>query len=400
MSSSAMVQARADRFPIGDTLTLNQLRSDPVGIPALLREKEPVTWVPEAEAWCVSSHALTAEIYRSPDRFIKDFPGSSEKAHGDTMLTMDEPEHSLHRAPFNASLRPSFVRDHLAAMIDVHVNELLDELGNTTSADLVSELSAPLALRVIRDGFGFDFPDDSFLKTLLEHFMDALQTDADAAAWARMAESRSKIVPAVMRALQNHGNTVIGTLNDNRGPEHTDDLVVANILGLILGGAETTATMVGTTLWALLMHPAALEEVRADRSLVETAAREAMRWQPTFGLNVRAAAEDTELAGVKIKAGERVWPLLMGANRDPAAFTEPNKFDVHRKDLKKSLAFGLGVHLCIGQNLATSTTVSAVNACLDRLTGLRLDPDRPVEPGSFEFHRLPRLDVHWNATRS
>lgn len=398
MATSTDVTSRATDFPLGNSLTLAALREDPVGLTDRLRNEEPVTWVPGADMWYVSQHALAVQIYRDTDSFIKDFPSSMEKIHGDTMLTLDEPGHSKHRTPFNHAFRPSFVAENYTGMIDGHVNSLIDALQGQNRADLVSTFTTRFGLRVVRDVLGFDFPDDHAMETLLDDFTKAVITGADADLRGPLHEQRDNLlVPAVLRAIKSSRATVLGTLNQHRPEEFTDDIVVANVLALVLGGSETTATMASTTLWALLSHPEVLEEVRADRSLLEAAAREAVRWHAPLGISLRAAAKDTEIGGVQIKAGERVYPLIMAANRDQRAFTEPEKFDIHRRDGKKSVSFGMGVHFCIGQNVALAATLSALNGILDRFQGLRLDPDHPSEPTGFELHTLKSLNVTWDA---
>lgn len=391
--------SRAQRFPIGWSLKLEDLRRDPIGIPVLLRTEEPVTWCPDGQCWFVSSRALVEEIVRDLDRFSADFDDSPERiALGRTMLTTEGPAHTVHRAPFDATLRAGHVRQNYNAIIDRHLHELLDGLtGN--SGDLMAELAVPTALRVVRDVLGFGFPDDRALKELLHGLALAMRCDAGTDVRAEATAAREAFAPEVLRALEVAGttapSTVLGTVARHRTPDLTDELIVTNTINLIFGGADTTATIVSTVLWTLLSHPEALDEVRANRDLIGAAVREAIRRHPTFGLMIRAARKDTEIGGVEIKAGEQIHPLLVGANRDPAAFANPDVFDMHREDARKSLSFGFGVHFCIGQNIAKLTAERAVDVCLDRLEGLRLDPERPSHPEGFEIHRLPRLDVRW-----
>jgi cytochrome P450 len=397
MATSTQGASRSTEFPLGNSLTLNDLRREPVDLTARLRDEEPVTWVPGVDIWYVCNHSLAAQLYRDTENFIKDFPSSAEKLHGDTMLTLDEPGHSQHRTPFNHAFRPSFVAENYTDMIEGHVQALAGDLRDVNEADLVQTFTTLFGLRVVRDVLGFDFPDDRAMETLLDDFTKAVITDADSDLRGPVDEQRSKLIPAVMQAIESSRATVLGTFNRNRPEDYTDDMVVANVLALVLGGSETTATIVGTTLWALLMHPEVYEEVRADRTLLPAAAREAARWHAPLGISLRAAAKDTEIGGVQIKAGERVYPLIMAANRDPEAFQDPEIFDIHRRDGKKSVSFGMGVHFCIGQNVAIAATLSALNFFLDHFEGLRLDPERPSEPTGFELHTLKSLHVKWDA---
>lgn len=396
--------SRAQRFPIGWSLKMEDLRRDPIGIPTRLREEEPVTWCPDGHCWFVATRALADEVVRDLERFTADFDHSQERmVLGRTMLTTDGPAHSRHRSPFDATLRAGHVRRNYHDIIDRHVHELLDGLSGNRG-DLMAQLAEPVGLRVVRDVLGFDFPDDRALKDLVHQLLMAMRTEAGPDVRASASAAREAFAPDVLRALDvartEAPHTVLGTVARHRTSDLTDELIVNNIVNLIFGGTDTTATIVSTSLWTLLSHPDTLAEVRADRDLIGPAVREAIRRHPTFGLMVRAARKDTRIGGVEIKAGEEIHPLLVAANRDPAAFVEPDRFDIHRRDDKKSLSFGFGVHFCIGQNIAKLTAERAVDACLDRLEGLRLDPDRPSQPTGFEAHKLPRLDVEWDAVRA
>jgi cytochrome P450 len=160
------------------------------------------------------------------------------------------------------------------------------------------------------------------------------------------------------------------------GSRLTDDEIFAFLLLLLPAGVETTYRYSGNLLVALLTAPDALEEVRADLSLLPQAIEEALRWEPPITTLVRRAARDTELAGVEIPAGTSVGISIAAANRDPQRYADPDRFDLRRSD-SSHLTFGHGPHICLGMHLARMESAVALGTLLERLPDLRLAPDAP-----------------------
>ncbi len=394
------LDARLERFPLGASLTLSDLAEDPVGLTRRLREQEPVSWLADAGTWLVASRALVEEVTRDQARFTADSDRSTDRqVLGRTMLTTDGPDHELHRKPFDRSLRVKHVHDAYTEVIDARVTEILRGIQGEGRADLMADLAEPLGLAVVGDVLGFGFPDQDVLAQLLGRLLDAMKLAAGDDARARANQVRQEfageVTATLERALRLAPESVLGTVARERSGDLSDEIVVNNTVNLIFGGAETTATLLGTSLWALLHHPAQLDEVRADAELIPKAVDEAARWHSPFGIVLRWATQDTTIGDVAIGQGEQIYPLLMGANRDPAMFPDPDRFDLHRPNARQSSAFGRGLHFCIGQNLARLVACRAIVAALAALPGLRLDPERPSEPQGFEFHRLEHFHVIW-----
>jgi cytochrome P450 len=143
---------------------------------------------------------------------------------------------------------------------------------------------------------------------------------------------------------------------------------------LLLAGSGTTWKQMGITLLALLSTPGAMDAVREDRTLLRNAVEESLRWNVTDPMFSRWAAEDTTVAGVDIPAGAVVHACVGSANRDPLRWQEPDAFDI-RRELKSSLCFASGPHVCLGQHVARAEMLTAIGALIDRLPNLRLDPE-------------------------
>jgi cytochrome P450 len=140
---------------------------------------------------------------------------------------------------------------------------------------------------------------------------------------------------------------------------------------------ETTARSIPSLVRRLLAHPAQLEEVRRDRALVGPAIQEGLRFDAPSHQSVRSATRDMEIAGVTIPAGAMVIANLASANRDEARWSDADRFDINREPLQH-LSFAAGPHMCLGQHLARLESAIALGALLDRLPGLRLDPERAL----------------------
>jgi cytochrome P450 len=145
----------------------------------------------------------------------------------------------------------------------------------------------------------------------------------------------------------------------------------------------------------LLREPEALALVRDRADLLPNAIEESIRLEPAAAVVDRYATRDVELADVRIQRGDLVTVSIAGANRDPAVFAEPHRFDVRRANARLNLAFALGPHFCLGAQLARIETAIAVGGLLKRLPGLRLDAEYPNAPRGLVFRKPPRLHVRW-----
>src|SRR5260221_2386886 len=163
---------------------------------------------------------------------------------------------------------------------------------------------------------------------------------------------------------------------------------------LLNAGGDTTYRMTGTLLAALLQNPDQLQAVRDDRELIPQAIEEALRWDGPITDTFRLTTRDTELAGVPIPAGTVVDIVYGSANRDPAYYPNPDKFDIFRKPAHRHFGVGGGPHVCIGQHLARLEIKRALNVIFDRLPNLRLDPNMPLpEIRGFRLRTAAHLHV-------
>ncbi|MCK9543060.1 MAG: cytochrome P450, partial [Novosphingobium sp.] len=162
------------------------------------------------------------------------------------------------------------------------------------------------------------------------------------------------------------------------GEKLPDDVLISFLRQLMNAGGDTTFRGTSVLLAGLLTHPDQLKAVSEDRSLVPHAIDEALRWEGPVASTFRYCAVDTEIDGNPIKAGTYVNTVLASANRDPRKFENPDEFNIFRDRKNRIMAFASGPHVCIGQHLARVEMTRALNAILDKLPNLRLDPDKPA----------------------
>jgi cytochrome P450 len=166
---------------------------------------------------------------------------------------------------------------------------------------------------------------------------------------------------------------------------------------LLFGGIETTEGMIANAIVHLLSHPDQLAAVRAEPELLANAIEESLRLEPAAAVIDRYATRAVELAGAPIGERELVVISIAGANRDPSVFPDPDRFDVRRENAKLHAAFAHGPHVCIGMHLARLEAQTGVARVLERLPGLRLDPDHPPVPRGLVFRKPGELRVRWTA---
>jgi hypothetical protein len=171
--------------------------------------------------------------------------------------------------------------------------------------------------------------------------------------------------------------------------------VVSNAAVIMFGGIETTEGMLLNAAWHLLVEPARFAAVRDRPELIEAAVEESLRMEPAAAVVDRYTTRDVEVAGTSIAAGAQVTVSLAGANRDPAEFADPDRFDLSRPRRRRHLAFASGPHVCIGMDLARLEVVTALIALARRFPRLRLADGAP-SPTGLVFRKPDRLPVRWD----
>ena len=322
----------------------------------------------------VSSHEYAQQVLTDNVRFSSSgYAMTMGQVMGQTILQMDPPEHLRHRTLVASAFRTRVLDRWNDAVIGATVRELIDAFAGDGHADLVRQLTFPFPVRVIARILGLPESDwPRFLRLSTE--LIAVMRDWDRAVAAGQ-ELRGYFAEIIADRRRHTRDDLVSQLilAEVDGRRLSDDEIYPFLLLLLPAGAETTYRSSSNLLFGLLSHPRQLDAVRADRGLVPQAIEEALRWETPLLTIARVAAVDVELGGVRIPQGAFVAVSLGAANRDPARHGDPDAFDIFR-DPAQHISFGDGAHRCLGMHLARLETRVLLNAVLDRLPNLRLDP--------------------------
>ncbi|HEY1594255.1 MAG TPA: cytochrome P450, partial [Thermoleophilaceae bacterium] len=357
-------------------VTIEELEADPHPLLARLRETEPVAWVPALGGWLVTRRDLALAVMRDSEAFTVDDPRfSTGQVVGRSMLTTDGEEHTRQRAPFARPFRLDAVRERFTAAVEGDADRLIDALEPAGRGELRRGLAGPLATLTMAHALGLE---DVGVDAMLGWY-DAIVDATSGLSAGRPVPEAGREAAAELRAAieaRLEGDSLVAAAAGGLSPAE----VSSNAAVLLFGGIETTEGMISNALLHLLGHEDQLARVRADRSLLANAIEESLRLEPSAASIDRYATRGLELGGATIAAGDLVTVSLAGANRDPDTFAEPDRFDITRENAGRHLAFAGGPHVCIGMHLARLEAHTAIARLLDRLTGLRLDPERPAAP--------------------
>ena len=296
---------------------------------------------------------------------------------GRTLLELEGAEHRASRALVSPSFRTALLERWRSELVEVVVHELIDRFAPRGRAELSREFTFAFPVQVIARIMGLPRQDYlRFQRLSIELLNVVYDWDRGIAASVSL---KSYLTEILAERRRNPQDDLISMLAESEidGARLTDDEIFAFLLLILPAGVETTYRASGNLLVALLTEPPLLDALRADRGLLRGAFEEALRWEPPITTVVRRAVRDCELGGVAIPAGTNVSVSVSAANRDPTRYPDPDRFDPTRRNIAH-LTFGGGPHLCLGMHLARMEGTVAIDALLDRLPDLRLDPSAPA----------------------
>jgi hypothetical protein len=295
-----------------------------------------------------------------------------------TFLMMNPPAHTRLRALLMKAFNARQI-ETLRTIAEETTDSLIDAMRGKREVDLVSEFAMPLPLQIICRLL--DLPVEEGKRfgdaaSLLVSAFDLAPLSADALAQANRAaldlEQYFGAVVAQRRARP--GSDIVSSLiqAEEGGERLSEAEIVSNVILLFVAGHETTSNMLGNALIALHRHPAQLERLRAEPSLVAQAVAECARYDTAVQMVVRTAFDDIDVNGQTLARGSIVFMLLGSANRDPERFEAPDTLDIEREPSGHLLTFGAGIHYCLGARLAMMELEIALQKLMTRLPQLRL----------------------------
>ena len=388
-----------------------ELLADPYPVYHMLRSKGPVLWMPALDGWLVTSYEEVSRGLRNPLLSSDRFPRAKERieARGlksplndrvKSMIHRDAPDHTRLRGLVNKAFTPQVVaamEEHIQSI----VNGLLDDVPRNGEFDLIECLAYPLPLTVIAEMLGLPTKDRGQLKGWSDDVAMFLSGDVASLSQAqldRIVKARGELADYLARIINdrraNTGGDLLSALieAEEDGGHLSDDELMSTAILLLVAGNETTTNLIGNGMFALLRHPEELRRVWGDPSLVPSAVEEMLRFDSPVQLTNRIAKEDLNLAGTTVKQGQVVYLMLGAANRDPAQFPNPDRFDVTRAN-NKHLAFAAGAHFCVGAPLARLEARIVVRTLRERYPNLRLSSEAPSYRENFNLRGLKALKL-------
>lgn len=354
-----------------DAAPVHRIQMDPNAQPS-----SPMMQALSKDVFVAVSYDAVKEVLTDDKRFDSSgYKSSMGLVMGHSILEMDGAEHTRHRKLINRAFTRQALQRWEHELVGPVVNRAIDGFVSRGRADLVRELTFPFPVEVIAGMIGV--PEDqhaTFHRLAIELISVSIDFDRGMAASKALGEL---FQPLIDERRQRPGEDLISVLAaaEVDGDRLGDEQIFAFLRLLAPAGAETTYRSSSNLLFGLLSDPEQLKAVRNDRSLIAQAIEEGVRWESPLLTIMRWATCDTELQGIEIPAGSSVAVNLGSANRDERRFDDPNRFDIFREVKNPHMSFAFGSHFCLGMHLARMETRVLLEALLDRLPDLRLDPE-------------------------
>ena len=384
-------------------------RADPHPFLKHLRETDPVNETPIG-VWRLCRYEDCVRLLTQVPTGVRmtdgTFPGENltvGAGPAQFMLQQDPPNHTRLRKLVSKAFTPRAI-DRLRARAQAIADERIDAVVGHGEMDVIADLALPVPSTMICEMMGVPVAErDHFTEwtaqaTHLLAFMlappdvlerglaaaDALRTYFE----KRIAERRQHLTDDILSDL---------IRAEESGDRLSSTELVSQCIGLLIAGFETTIGLIGNGVLALIRHPDQLALLRQRPDLIESAVEECLRFDGPIPLTPRYLRDDTEFGGKVIPRDAQVWAMLCAANRDPARFADPDRFDITRAD-NPHIAFGGGAHFCLGAHLARMEAQAAIGTLVRRLHGLRLATDE-LEWGRSLFRVLGRLPIRFAPAR-
>ena len=356
-----------------------------------LRAHNPVVWLPALEGWLVTGRDAAIVALRDADTFtVDDERFSTAIVVGRSMLSTDGDEHVRHRAPFVAPFARTAVASAHAESTTATAQRLAHDLVPQRRAELRTELAGPLAVAVIARALSLVEVNEADVLG----WYRAIVAGVDRVSTGQSVEAITDQAVASLRSCVEATAALAGPLHEAAEVLSSDE-VFSNTAVLMFGAIETSEAITANAVWHLLTEPCLVDVIRQNRQRVGDLIEESLRLEPAAAVVDRYATRDVQLAGAAIGSGDFVRISLAGANRDPSMFVEPDRFDLDRPNARQHLAFVQGPHVCLGMHLARTQAAAAINAVLDQLVDLELDPDFLEPPSGLIFRKPRRLQARW-----
>ena len=383
--------------------------ADPYPTYRRLRTEDPVHHSP-LDFWVLTRYEDVVAVLRDP-RFIKEplvafvaarFGAAVPPGVGVSMLDRDPPDHTRLRSLVSKAFTPRVV-EGLRPRIQAIVDSLITRAEAAGSMDLIEELAYPLPVNVICEMLGVPVEDHERFKGWsldIARGLDSILLPPESEVPRRSGAARHAMGDyfrglVAERRASPHGDLLSALIAaEEAGDKLSEDELLATCILLLIAGHETTVNLIGNGTLALLRHPGELRRLRETPGLIVSAVEELLRYDGPVQRTARIPSTDVTIGGRTIGKGEMVMPFIGAADRDPAQFADPDRLDLARAD-NRHIAFGWGMHFCLGAPLARVEGQIAIDALVRRLPKLELVTDEPEYRESLTLRGLKTLQVRF-----
>jgi cytochrome P450 len=402
---------------VHEDLLAPEVIEDPYSYFGRLREDDPVHWNSRYETWVITRYddvvwSLRRPEFFSSEVFLRDpkppYPPILDEDEGlyefnkrylsHWFIRRDPPDHTRMRRIPHLQFSPKYIEQRFRRMVQDIITSLIQQVEEKGQLDVIQDFAAPLPILVIAEWLGFPKEDREFLRQSSRGVLSVDEAAAD----------RNERTAKALLTLKEYINPFI----DERAAHPRDDLlslmaageregtmsrdeVIGNLILLLIAGHQTTINLIGNGTLALMRHPDQWEQLKRDPSLIVRATEEILRYDGPVKRAPRIAAEDFEIGGKTIRKSERVLIVLSSANRDPRQFTAPDTLNITRYP-NPHVAFGGGLHHCLGVNLARLEGQEAIKALVQRFPPFRLATATLAYQPLLNLRALTCLPIAWN----
>lgn len=392
--------------------------AEPTATLAQWLQETPVFYSPISRWWTVSRYKDVSEVLLDTGRFsslasisapdcpadLRELAPDGDPASHPGLINLDPPEHRRIRTLSGKAFTPSVVKSRIP-QIEKLVGELLDALEPAGEGDIVAQFAVPLPILVVSEILGVPLEDadhsHAWSNASVALRSGPLDADSRVDVWRQLGEWSTYLDDLIAQRRKVPRDDLVSRLigATEAGEAMLDDTEVRSVVAhLVVAGNETTRYLIASLALRMAEDHRLADRLRADPTMIEPVVEEELRFtSPARGL-FRVATEDVELAGAHILKGDLILINFGGANHDAEVFNLPETFDVERPASERHVAFGRGVHFCIGAHLARVEAQIALRGLLSRLPNLRRVNAEPLEwiPSPI-IRGLGRLDLRWDA---
>jgi len=402
---------------LDDLLVSQEFMEDPYPLLRQLREEDPVHWSDSIGGWILTRYddmvvtfkdtghfsnegRLAKAVAYLPPETRAEFKTFEDHYRQRSLIHSDPPDHTRLRSLVTKAFNARVVEGMRPRMQEV-VNQVFDVALQAGQMDVIKDLAIPLPVTVLAEILGVPKADVPLFKDWADGLLAFQGVNKPPVPVLRRSQESILGMRAYLGALLKEKKTHPGedllselAAAESEGERLSETELLNTCITLLVAGHETTTSLIGNGIWALLRHPDQWQLLKDDPTLVTSAIEEILRFESPVARQPRLLKVEAEMGGKQLRAGEMAFQMLNAANRDPAYFTDPDLFDIRRQK-NRHIAFGLGPHFCVGALLARTEGQVVFSTLITRLPNIRLVNEKPEwdvhKPNSRMLKSLPVL---------